>query len=57
MICHVKCVPHHNGMPHHRVAFVGDGLQMWGVATNVLNKSREQPRRHVPSACGDWSWG
>jgi hypothetical protein len=30
--------PCHHGMPHPQVADGGDGLQVWRVAANILNK-------------------
>jgi hypothetical protein len=39
--CHVKCVPCHHGMTRPQVADGGDVLQIWRVASNILNK---QPR-------------
>jgi hypothetical protein len=35
---HVKWVPYHHGMACPRVADRGDGLQIWRVAANILNK-------------------
>jgi hypothetical protein len=35
---HVKWVPCHHGMARPQVADGGDGLQMWRVAANILNK-------------------
>jgi hypothetical protein len=35
---HVKCVQCYNGMARPRVADRGDGLQIWRVAANILNK-------------------
>jgi hypothetical protein len=35
---HVKCVPCHHGMARPQVADGGDGLQIWRVAANILNK-------------------
>jgi hypothetical protein len=35
---HVKRVPCHHGMVHPQVADGGDGLQIWRVAANILNK-------------------
>jgi hypothetical protein len=37
-IVHVKWVPCHNGMTRPQVADTGDGLQIWIVAANILNK-------------------
>jgi hypothetical protein len=38
MIYHVKWVPCHRGMTPPQVADGGDGLQVWRVAANILNK-------------------
>jgi hypothetical protein len=35
---HVKWVHCHHGMARPRVAVRGDGLQIWRVAANILNK-------------------
>jgi hypothetical protein len=35
---HVKWVPCHHGMGRPQVADRGDGLQIWRVAANILNK-------------------
>jgi hypothetical protein len=35
---HVKWVHYHHGMARPRVADRGDGLQIWKVAANMLNK-------------------
>jgi hypothetical protein len=37
-LLHVKWVPCHHGMAHPQVADGGDGLQIWRVAVNILNK-------------------
>jgi hypothetical protein len=38
LLCHVKWVPCHHGMARLHVADGGEGLQIWGVAVNILNK-------------------
>jgi hypothetical protein len=35
---HVKWVPCYHGMARVRVAYRGDGLQMWRLAADILNK-------------------
>jgi hypothetical protein len=35
---HVKWVPCHHGMARPQVADGGEGLQIWRVAANILNK-------------------
>jgi hypothetical protein len=37
-ICHVRWVPCRHGMACPQVADGGDGLQIWKVAGNILNK-------------------
>jgi hypothetical protein len=37
-IYHVKWVPCHHGMARPEVADGGDGLQIWRVAENILNR-------------------
>jgi len=49
MFCGGPC--HHN-MACPRDADIGDGVQLWGVAANTLNKYRGQPRRGGPPAWG-----
>jgi hypothetical protein len=48
-----KCYvgPCHHGMGRPRVADGGDGLQIWRVAVNVLNKQLRQPLRGGLQAC------
>jgi hypothetical protein len=38
LLTHVKWVHCHHGMARPRVADRGDGLQIWRVAVNMLNK-------------------
>jgi hypothetical protein len=49
---HVKWVHNHHGMAHPRFADTGDGLQIWRVAANILNKRRGQPTLGGPPAWG-----
>jgi hypothetical protein len=35
---HVKWVPCHHGMARPQVVDEGDGLQIWSIAANILNK-------------------
>jgi hypothetical protein len=35
---HVRCVPCQHAMARPQVAVGGDGLQIWRVAANILNK-------------------
>jgi len=39
----------HHGVARSQVAIGGDGLQLWRVAVNIMNK---QPTRGVPSGWG-----
>jgi hypothetical protein len=50
--CHVKWVHCHHDMARPRVADRGDGLQIWTVAANILNKHRGQPTVGGPPAWG-----
>jgi hypothetical protein len=42
---HVRWVPCHHCMARPQFAGVGDALQVWRVAANVLNKQLRQPTR------------
>jgi hypothetical protein len=53
MTCrHVKWVPCHHDMAHPHVAGRGDGLQIWKVAVNILNKQSRTADRGWPSSLG-----
>jgi hypothetical protein len=47
---HVRWVHCHHGMARPRVADRGDGLQIWRVAANILNKQ-------WPTVGGPPAWG
>jgi hypothetical protein len=49
---HVRWVPCHHGMARPQVADGGDGLQIWRVAANILNKQSRKADRGGPP-----SWG
>jgi hypothetical protein len=49
---HVKWVPCHHGMVRPQVADGGDGLQIWSVAANVLNKQSRTADRGWSSSLG-----
>jgi hypothetical protein len=51
-VFHVKWGPCHHGMALPRVAAVGDGLQLWKVDGNMLNKQLRGPTRGGPPAWG-----
>jgi hypothetical protein len=51
-IRHVKWVPYHHGMAHPQVAIKGDGLQIWKVAANILNKQSQTADKGSPPAWG-----
>jgi hypothetical protein len=36
--CYIKCVPYHQSMKPPHVADREEGLQIWSVAVNMLNK-------------------
>jgi hypothetical protein len=38
MTIHVRWVPCHHGMARSQVADGGDGLEIWRIAANILNK-------------------
>jgi hypothetical protein len=38
---HVRWLSCHHGMACHQAADGGDGLQLWGVAANILNKQSQ----------------
>jgi hypothetical protein len=49
---HVKCVPCHHSMVRPRVAEGGEGLQIWRVAANILNKQSRTADKGWPSSSG-----
>jgi hypothetical protein len=49
---HFKWVPCHHGMARSQVADGGDGLQIWRVAANVLNKQSRTADRGWSSSLG-----
>jgi hypothetical protein len=52
-ICVMLVSPCHHGMARRRVVDGGDGLQMWRVDANILNK---QSRTHeMVFQVGDWA--
>jgi hypothetical protein len=53
--CHVKWVPCHHGMARPRVADSGDGLQIWRVAANMLNKQARDNRQGEALQLGGWA--
>jgi hypothetical protein len=52
ILSHVKCAPCHHGMVRPQVADGGDGLQIWRVAANVLNKQSRIANRGWSSSMG-----
>jgi hypothetical protein len=48
---HVKWVPCHHGMVRPKVAD-GEGLQVWKVAANILNKQLWTAEKGWPSSLG-----
>jgi hypothetical protein len=52
--CHVKWVPCHHGTARPRVAYRGDGLQIWRVAANILNKQSRTADSGWSSSRGVW---
>jgi hypothetical protein len=53
---HVKWVPCHHGMARPQVADGGDGLQIWRVAANILNKQSRTADRGWSSSLGVRRW-
>jgi hypothetical protein len=51
-ICHVKRIHCHHGMARPRVADRGDGLQIWRVTANILNKQSRTADSGWPSSLG-----
>jgi hypothetical protein len=49
---HVKWVPCHHGMARPQVADGGEGLQIWRVAANMLNKQSRTADKGWPSGLG-----
>jgi hypothetical protein len=45
-------VPCHHGMVHPQVADGGDGLQIWKVAVNILNKQSRTADKGWSSSLG-----
>jgi hypothetical protein len=51
---HVKWVHCHHGMARPQVAERGDGLQIWRVAVNMLNKQSRTAGSGWSSSLGIW---
>jgi hypothetical protein len=49
---HVKWLLYHHGMARPQVAIGGDGLQLWAVAANILNKQLRTADKEWPSGLG-----
>jgi hypothetical protein len=49
---HVKWVPCHHSMARPQVADVGDGLQIWREAANILNKQSRTAYKGWSSSMG-----
>jgi hypothetical protein len=49
---HVRWVPCHHGMARPQVADGGDGLQIWRVAANILNKQSQTADKGWSSILG-----
>jgi hypothetical protein len=47
---HIKWVPCHHGMARPQVADGGEGLQIWRVAGNILNKQSWTADKGLPSS-------
>jgi hypothetical protein len=48
----VKLVPCQHGLVGPQVVDRGDGLWIWRVAANILNKQSQTALQ-----CGGWAWG
>jgi hypothetical protein len=53
----VKRVPCHHGTARPRFADGGDGLQIWRVTANILNKQSRIADRGVAIQLGGWAGG
>jgi hypothetical protein len=53
---HVMWVPGHHGMVHPQVAVGGDGLQVWRIAMNLLNKQLWAANRMWLFSLGVGQW-
>jgi hypothetical protein len=53
---HVKWFPCHHGMARPQVADRGDGLQIWRVAANILNKGSRTADSRWSSSLGVGRW-
>jgi hypothetical protein len=49
-------IPCHHGMARPRIANRGDGLQIWRVAANILNKQSRTANSERSSSLGDGRW-
>jgi hypothetical protein len=56
-VFHVKWVHCHHGKARPRLADRGDGLQIWRVAANVLNKQSRTADSGWSSSLGVWRGG
>jgi hypothetical protein len=52
---HVRWVPCHHGMASPQVADGGDGLWIWRVAVNILNKHLQTADKGWSSSLGGWA--
>jgi hypothetical protein len=57
MCYHVRLVPFHHGMASPQVGDGGDGLQIWRVAANILNKQSWTVNKGWSSSLRGWAWG
>jgi hypothetical protein len=53
---HVRWVPFHHGMARPQVADAGDGLQIWRVAANIVNKRSRRADKRWSSRLGVGRW-
>jgi hypothetical protein len=52
LVCLVRWVPCHHDMAKPQVADGGDGLQIWRIAANILNKQSRTADKGWPSSLG-----
>jgi hypothetical protein len=52
LLTHVGWVPCHDCMAHAQVADVGDGVKIWRVAANILNKQSRTADKGWSSSLG-----
>jgi hypothetical protein len=54
---HGRWVPCHHSILCPQVVDGGEGLQVWRVAANTLNKQSQTADKGWSSSLGVWAWG